>query len=205
MWLEKLSAQEVKYDILFLSVLSKAIDKFAPLKTISCRSRPNKPFITPEILSEKSKRSVLETLFRRSQSPEDKANLNKQANLVSKLIRSAKRSYYRKAISSNQYNPKMLWKVLDSLLCRRTPPSIPHSDSSSSMATFFLNYFNDKIVKLCTSIPPSNLSRTSDILYNANSPTMSMFTPATIDEIRKHILSLTDATCSTYISRYRTV
>src|SRR6476469_6205322 len=41
------------YSTLFSTTLSSLLDKHAPLKTISCSSRPNKPFITPEILCEK--------------------------------------------------------------------------------------------------------------------------------------------------------
>src|SRR6476619_7680454 len=41
------------YSTLFSTTLSSLLDKHAPLKTISYTSRPNKPFITPEILREK--------------------------------------------------------------------------------------------------------------------------------------------------------
>src|SRR3989442_14340675 len=51
---------------LFNSTLLSVLDKHAPLKTVTCPARPKKPFITPEILSQKSKRSKLETIFRKS-------------------------------------------------------------------------------------------------------------------------------------------
>ena len=43
------------YSTLFSTTLSSLLDKQVPLKTISFTSRPNKPFITPEILREKTK------------------------------------------------------------------------------------------------------------------------------------------------------
>src|SRR6478609_4594040 len=62
------------YSTLFSSTLSSLLDKHASLKTISCNSKPNKPFITPEILREKTKRSKLETIYRRSKTDQNKTN-----------------------------------------------------------------------------------------------------------------------------------
>ena len=56
----------------FTTTLSTLLDKHAPQKTTSCLSRPHKPFITPEIKKEKSKRSKLETIYRKDKSPRNK-------------------------------------------------------------------------------------------------------------------------------------
>src|SRR6476619_1483048 len=53
------------YSTLFSTTLSSLSDKHAPLKTISCTSRPNKPFITQEVPREITKRSKLESIYRR--------------------------------------------------------------------------------------------------------------------------------------------
>src|ERR1700690_207775 len=47
------------YQQQFSSTLLALLDKRAPEKTTSCLSRPHKPFKTPEIKKEKSKRSKL--------------------------------------------------------------------------------------------------------------------------------------------------
>jgi hypothetical protein len=52
----------------FHTVLSTLIDKHAPSKTISCPSSPNKPFYSADLKTEKSKRSKLETIFRKPNS-----------------------------------------------------------------------------------------------------------------------------------------
>jgi len=62
------------YSALFSSTLSSLLDKHAPLKTISCPSKQNKPFITPEILQEKTKRSKLESVYRRSKTDQNRIN-----------------------------------------------------------------------------------------------------------------------------------
>ena len=63
----------------FNSVLQDLLDKHAPLKTISCRSTPNKPYITDEIKKAKSLRSKLETIYRKTKSSDAKSNFKRQA------------------------------------------------------------------------------------------------------------------------------
>jgi exonuclease III len=91
---------------LFNSVLSDLLDKYAPLKTITCPSRSHKPFITPLILDEKSKRSKLETIHRRHRTTNTEKDFKLQSRLVSRLIANSKRSYYRNMISLCSNQPK---------------------------------------------------------------------------------------------------
>src|SRR6267154_2228413 len=77
---------------LFNSTLLSILDNHAPLKTVTCSARPNKPFITPEILSQKSKRSKLETIYHRTKTPESRNSFKSQAKLVAKLISASKHS-----------------------------------------------------------------------------------------------------------------
>jgi len=187
------------------SVLSSILDKHAPLKTICCRSNSRKPFITDEILKQKSERSRLERIFRNDKklsfpekgNPELKANYLQQQKLVHRLVTAAKSSYYRSMISQNQDNPKKLWGTLDSLLGRSIPKSLPSTDSPSNLATSFLKLFDDKITKLCSSIPFNiNINATSAPSSMRTPPVLSSFEPTSPEEIRKLILSSTDASCS---------
>ena len=113
------------YVSLFTSTLSSILDKHAPSKTVSCSSRPRKPFITPEIISEKKKRSKFETIYRRSKTPANLNNFKTQSRHVSKLITASRRSYYRSLISTCSDQPKKLWSAFDGLLSRKLPPSLP--------------------------------------------------------------------------------
>src|SRR3989441_4456991 len=130
---------------LFASTLSHLIDKHVPLITDSCSSNTCKPFITDSILKQKSLRSKLESAYRRNKTDATKLAFRRQANVVSKLITTARRSYYRTLISLSANQPKKLWASLDSLLSRKTSPSLPTSPSPSLLATSFLNFFGDKI------------------------------------------------------------
>src|SRR5690349_23068258 len=90
----------------FHSVLSSILEKHAPLKTICCRSNPRQPFISDEILEQKSKRSRPESIFRRDKknppeqhNPEIKVNYITQCKSVDKMVTTAKGSYFRNMIS----------------------------------------------------------------------------------------------------------
>ena len=140
---------------LFDSTLTTILDKHAPLKSVTCSARPHKPFITPEILAQKSKRSKLETIFRRTRSPESFNNFKTQSKHVAKLITTAKRTYYKKLIGESTKQPKKLWSTLQSLLSLKTQPVLPTSISSFTLANSFLNFFNDKIAKLSSFLTPN--------------------------------------------------
>ena len=182
---------------LFSTTLSSLIDKYAPLKTVSCPTRTRKPFITDFILKQKSLRSKLESAYRRNKTDATKLAFRTQAKVVSKLITNARRSYFRSLISLSSKQPKKLWASLDSLLSRTNTPILPTSPSPSHLATSFLNFFGDKIAKLhftLSSLPASLVS--PHLPPPTPPPSLSTFSPATVDEVRTAILSSSDATCS---------
>ena len=181
----------------FDSIISAILDKHAPLKQITCRAQPTKPFITPDILLQKKERSRLESIFRLDNSDENKYLYNRQAALVHKMVAKSKSNYFKKLINDNMNKPKELWKAMDSLLSRNIPKSLPTAHSPSALATSFLNFFNDKITNLCSSIPPSaNSFNFADNSLITPPPQLSSFHPVTEHEVRNIILSSSDSSCS---------
>ena len=179
---------------LFNSILSAILDKHAPLKTITCSSRSHKPFITPLILEEKSKRSKLETIYRRHRTTSTLNDFKIQSRLVSRLIANSKRSYYRNIISLCSKQPKKLWSTMNSLLSRNTPAILPNALSHSTLATSFLNFFEQKITKLCSAFTSShNVSPHTDPPLIP--PRLSSFSPASTDEVKTAILKSSNASC----------
>ena len=144
-----------KFTEQFHDVLTSVLDKHAPLKTISCRSTPNKPYYTPEIAEQKRERSRLESIYRNDKfhSKEIKDKYRNQCKRVCRMITSSKRKFFRSTISLNQNCPNKLWKTLNSLLGRNASKILPTTVSPSALATSFLNFFNDKITNLCATIP----------------------------------------------------
>ena len=177
----------------FESTLSTLLDKHAPSKRITCPSRNSKPFITPDIRKAKTLRSKLESKFRKDRTQINRDNFREQSKKVNKLIAQSRRAYYRNLITTCANQPKKLWSALDGLLSRRSPPSLPSFTSASVLASAFLQFFNDKITKLCSSLP--NSSESPHTPPTLPPPQLSVFTPATNEEVRRLILSASNATC----------
>ena len=180
---------------LFNSVISSLLDKHAPLKTITCPSRQHKPFITPTILEEKSKRSKLETIHRRHRTPSTLIDFKNQSRLVSRLIANSKRSYYRNAISLCSTQPKKLWSTLNSLLSRNAPAVLPNAISHSSLAATFLKFFDQKVAKLCSAFQPCQNS-SPHIDPPLVPPCLTSFSLASPDEVKAAILRSSNVSCT---------
>ena len=179
----------------FHSTVTSLMDKHAPPRVISHSSRPSKPFITPEIRAEKSKRSKLESAYRKSKTPENLLKFKTQAKLVAKLITTARRSFYRNLVTEFSSQPKKLWSTLNSILSRSTKAPLPSNSSSSELANSFLNFFGEKISRLISAIPISPFR--PDI---PTSPTfLSSFLPATGQEIKTAVLCSSNASCDSDI------
>ena len=113
------------------------------------------------------------------------------------MVTTAKSSYFRNMILQNQNSPKKLWATLDSSLGRTIPKSLPSTNSPSALATSFLNFFEDKITKLCRTIPSNVISTDTTVPSNMpKPPLLSNFEPASLEEIRNLILFSTDSSCS---------
>ena len=178
----------------FTSTLSSLLDKHAPLKNISCSSKTQKPFITPDIRSEKAKRSKLETIYRRSRRPSDFQNFRKQSIVVHKLISDSRRSYYRSLILARKDYPRKLWSTLNSLLSRNMPSCLPSFSCASTLAASFLKFFDDKISLLCSKLPPPAIPPTDQSPITPP-PLLSSFIPSTEEEVRRIIMSSSDTSC----------
>ena len=163
-------------------------------KNISCSSKTQKPFITPDIRSEKAKRSKLETIYRRSRRPSDFQNFRKQSIVVHKLISDSRRSYYRSLILARKDYPRKLWSTLNSLLSRNMPSCLPSFSCASTLAASFLKFFDDKISLLCSKLPPPAIPPTDQSPITPP-PLLSSFAPSTEEEVRRIIMSSSDTSC----------
>src|SRR6476469_6315077 len=77
-----------------------------------------KPFLAPrdqinhllllKFFVKQTKRSKLESIYRRCKTEQNKINFKNQSKLVAKLITASKRSHYRSQINQHSNNPKKL-------------------------------------------------------------------------------------------------
>ena len=181
------------YTELFIRTLSDILNKHAPLKRSKVRNRQAKPFITPEIKVQKSIRSRLETVSRRTHQAVDKIAFRKQAKKVAKLIASSKRVYYRDLVNSLQSKPRNLWSVLNKLLNKSKNSTLPTFTNIKDITSAFSQFFHDKIATLCSKLPPGNLLH--DVAPPQSPPILYNFSPATLCEIKKIIVSSSNSTC----------
>jgi len=87
-------------NFIFYITLSLILDEHAPLKKCNRSLRAQKPFLTKDILFEKSKTSKLESIYRCCKAHQNRQNYKAQSCLVAKLITASRRSYYRTLVSS---------------------------------------------------------------------------------------------------------
>ena len=178
----------------FQSTLASLLDKHAPEKTITCKSSPDKPFITAEIRSQKAKRSRLEAIYRKTKTEENLEKFKQQSRLVAKLITNAKREHYRTLVAKQSAQPRKLWNTLNLLLGCSKRSSLPATTSPSSLASAFLTFFGDKIAKLQSTSQP--LTRSPHDAPPAAPPLLTQFSMATTEEVKTAIMASSDATCS---------
>jgi len=183
-----------EYLTLFDSTLTNLLDKHAPLKSVSCPAKPQKPYITPAIKAQKTIRSRLESVFRQTRSMINHLNFKKQSQNLSKLISAARRDYFRSLISQHQANPRQLWSTLNSLLSRKLPQSLPTGFTPAELTLSFLKFFNDKIATLSANLSTTT-TQSPHIVPRVTPPVLDSFSCATLDEVKTAILASSDATC----------
>jgi len=110
------------------------------------------------------------------------------------MITEARRNYYKNLIDSSACKPKKLWSSLNAILHRSARSILPTASSSGSLATKFMKFFSDKITKLNANLVSTNISPHSN--PTVPPPILSSFSPATQEEVRNVILSMSDSTCS---------
>ena len=106
----------------------------------------------------------------------------------------AKSEYYTNMVSNNSESPRQLWNCIHQILHRRPAPSLPNHVSIKSLCDSFSSHFKDKISLIRSAFPCHTL-----ITVNVDSPRvnslLASFEPATVDEVRKIIMSSPNKSC----------
>ena len=121
--------------------LSDLLNKHAPLKSKLFRPKPSNPWFSPTLAKLKSTRRHLEKIWSSSHSLLHLKLLRSATNHYHAAIIKAKRLYNSSLISSNLHNPRKLWHTINHLLHRIAAPSLPSSDSLSSLPQSFATFF----------------------------------------------------------------
>ena len=177
----------------FQSSLVQILDKHAPLVSIKINRKKSQPFITKEIKAAKSKRSRLETIWRRTKSEYHKNAFKTQAKIVSKLITKSKQEYYRKIISQLHCKPKDLWSALNTLQNKNFMPKLPQYNTLKELTQTFSEFFKNKIENLCNKLPMPN--EDAYCVPPVKPLVLSEFSCATPEEIFNIISTSSNSSC----------
>ena len=99
---------------------------------------------------------MLERCYRRTKTSTDRLAWTTQVRTMHALYKQKQNLYWQSKVNESQGSPKKLWKVLNSILCKKRDRSIKSNVSDGMNASLFTKAFSDKIagVRASTSTAP---------------------------------------------------
>ena len=102
----------------FNQIFFMNFEKHFPLqknKNKNARKVPLNQFMTKELLSLRTQKLSLYTIFQQTKRPEDKIKFSVCRNMYNRKIRQAKKVYFSKLIGCQKRNPKKMWETLKNI------------------------------------------------------------------------------------------
>ena len=148
-------------------VYQEGINKFSSTKRLSRKNDPRKPWMTSAIIHSISHKDALFKEKLRHPSAQNIEKYNQYRNILTTLIRSAKRQYFQGEFAKHSSSPKETWKTLQNLIkSRQKIDEVPTQFLSENgeifskdveVAESFNNFFAEIGERLKGSIPSSSL------------------------------------------------
>lgn len=139
------SCPNESFNILF-SEFSNIFNQYFPLKKVKIDNRHTiSPYITPALKRSITEKNRLARLAKKWPITY-KETYRQYRNNLTKLLRTAKNNYYKNSLKSNQGNPKIHWKTINSLL-GRTSKSTSHEIFLDPPCSHVSNAFNEHFLK----------------------------------------------------------
>ena len=102
--------------------------------------------------------------------------------------------YYSNMVSDNVERSRQLWNCINKILHRMPAPSLHNHVSIESLCDSFSSHFKNKISLIRSAFPDHTLHPEQVDSPQVNS-LLASFTPATVDEVRKIIMSSPNKSC----------
>ena len=102
----------------FCATFNSVVNKIAPLRKASRKEKRlhAKPWLTKGLLkSIKRKHALFSKLHKALHSDEELNNYQRYRNVLNRVIKSAKESYFRESFYQNKNDQEKLWKVINEL------------------------------------------------------------------------------------------
>ena len=178
--------------------LLTVIDEHAPMKKRDVIIRTDEKWYTEEIRSAKQRRRQLERLWRTTKLEVHKLMYKAQCNIVSALIRTAKKGYYVSLIHENENDTKALFKVVNSLLGKTRQTSYPSGSSPKEVTENLATYFQDKIKKIRINIKSCDAGELELVqeIANPSASKWTFFDHIEQDEVKKIIKMSPNKSCA---------
>jgi hypothetical protein len=104
--------------------------------------------LTDEVKEEKRIKRRFERQWRINKTSENRERFTQQRLKVNKMMESSEKDFYSNLVIENADNPKNLFRVLNSMLYRKSPTPLPPHTSSKTLADDFSVYFSYKIERI---------------------------------------------------------
>ena len=180
------------------SVLTDIVDKHAPLKSKRFVQRDKVPWYNKDIQQAKRDRRRWERTWNRTGLVVHQQLYQQARNSVGDSIDKAKSEYYNGKITECNGNQRTIFKVVDSVLHRRSIV-LPTCSSNNESARNFGEFFRDKITRIRDNLESQsvdNIVGVSDDEDVAPDVTFQTFHPVTEEQVHKVLSSLSSATCA---------
>jgi hypothetical protein len=174
--------------------LGRILDKHAPIITRTVVIHPDSPWYNQEIDQAKKARRAAESVWRKSQLTIHREIFIEKKTIVNNLIKSAKETHYSHLISQSS-DQKMLFKVFDKISHKKSESVLPTHTSKQELAVRFGTFFKDKIVKIRNRIDSSSHLSQFDVEEEHTPPSLTQFSPATPEEVKRIISNSKATTC----------
>ena len=161
-----------------IEVYNEGIRKFSYIKHLSRKHSPRMPWISPAILHSITHKNKL---FKEKLSNPSLSNItkyNRYRNILTRVIRDAKRKYYLNELNKHADNSKETWNTLQALInskkeIRDAPSKLIDSNGNSftedsDIAEIFNNFFTEIGENLRKDIPHTSLDPLQYISYVEN-------------------------------------
>ena len=127
------------------SALSKLIDKHAPRKTKTVRTRTSTPWYSAEICAARKLKRKVERKWRKSGQPEDFKAFKAQRNHVTYMMNDARRTFYTDFIAENSADQGKLFSAAKKLLAKKEVPHFPEYCDNTVIANEIGRFLARKI------------------------------------------------------------
>ena len=157
--------------------------------------RASNPWFNDEIRSARKVRRQLERKWMRSRLEVDRQEFCKQRRIVNKLVDKAKTAYYSAQVDDCKGDQGKLFKIVNTLLHKSKGREcvLPTRKSDRELADKFSNYFYEKIQNIRGLFGPS--PDHSSVALEASLHPLSVFEPASEDEIKAVIMKSPSKSC----------